>query len=56
MRIIKILYWILLGLFVVLFWEVLMNVLTVVLVVIAFYLLIVIGKLLKRLKHLKDID
>ena len=56
MRTIKILYWILLGLFVVLFWEVLMNVLSVVLVILAFYLLIVIGKLLKRLKHLKDLE
>ena len=50
MRTIKIIYWILLGLFAVLFWKILMNVLTVVLVVLAFYLLIVIGKLIKRLK------
>lgn len=52
MRIIKIIYWILLGLFIVLFWKILMNALTVVLVVLAFYLLIVIGKLIKRLKDI----
>ena len=52
MRTIKIIYWILLGLFIVLFWKILMNVLTVVLVVLAFYLLIVIGKNIKRLKDI----
>ncbi len=46
----KIIFWIILGLFVILFWKILMNALTVVLIILAFYLLI---KIIKQLKDTK---